>query len=98
MTSTPSSAPSPGYLPATAPSSGMATASLIFGIIGLFTGIGSIFAVVFGHIGLNQTRDGARSGRGMAVAGLVMGYIVLIPWLILMVLMMLGAVASPFTS
>jgi hypothetical protein len=33
--------------------------------------------VIFGHIGVSQTRsDRGLSGRGMAIAGLVLGYIV----------------------
>ncbi len=73
------------------PSSGSATAALVFGIIGIMVGycllgIPCILAVVFGHIGLIQTRDGQRSGRGMAVAGLVLGYICVIPMIIFTVL------------
>ena len=41
----------------------------------------SILAVVFGHVGLSVTSPSAaqtqpRSGRGMAIAGLVMGYLI----------------------
>jgi hypothetical protein len=62
--------------------SGMAVASLVLGLVGLFVswftfGIPSILAVIFGHIGISQTRpDRGLSGRGMAIAGLVLGYIV----------------------
>jgi hypothetical protein len=62
----------------------MSVAALVLGILGLVTscctfGTFSILAVVFGHLGMNETRDGSKSGRGMAVAGLVMGYIVAAP-------------------
>ena len=33
-----------------------------------------MLAVIFGHIALEQVRAGSRSGRGMAIAGLVLGY------------------------
>ena len=36
--------------------------------------IGSVLAVIFGHVALAQVREGTRSGRGMAIAGLVLGY------------------------
>lgn len=35
----------------------------------------SILAVVFGHVALGQIRRTGESGRGMAIAGLVLGYI-----------------------
>jgi len=59
----------------------MATASLVLGLVGLFFswftfGIPSILAVIFGHIGVSQTKLGGLSGRGMAIAGLVLGYVV----------------------
>ncbi len=37
--------------------------------------IGSVLAVVFGHIALAQIREHGQGGRGMAIAGLVLGYI-----------------------
>ncbi len=67
-----------------APTSGWATASLVLGIIGLFggwclIGIPCVLAVVAGHIGLAQTKTGARGGRGLAVSGLILGYLVVVP-------------------
>jgi hypothetical protein len=37
--------------------------------------IGSILAVIFGHVALGQIKRTGQSGQGMAVAGLVLGYI-----------------------
>lgn len=70
------------------PNSGMATASMVFGIIGLvfgwcMCGIPSLIAIILGHIGMGQTREGRLGGRGMAIAGLVMGYVLIIPTVIL---------------
>lgn len=70
------------------PTSGTATASMVLGILGLVTGICTfgipcLIAVILGHAGLSATKDGARSGRGMAVAGLTMGYVALAPALLL---------------
>ncbi|GAA3243460.1 DUF4190 domain-containing protein [Nonomuraea helvata] len=61
--------------------------SLIFGIIGLFGswclfGFPSIVAVVLGHVATTKTKRGLRAGHGLAVGGLVLGYIVLVPALI----------------
>jgi len=56
--------------------SGLAIASMVLGILWIWW-IGSVLAVIFGHVALNQIKqsDGARGGRGMAIAGLVLGYI-----------------------
>jgi hypothetical protein len=53
-------------------------ASFVFGILGLCSGFGAIFAVIFGHIALRSidSSAGQLKGRGLAVAGLVMGYLV----------------------
>ncbi|MFU8893119.1 MAG: GYF domain-containing protein [Luteolibacter sp.] len=61
------------------PSSGLAIASLILGILGLTscTFITGIPAVICGHMAMGRThpKTGNLGGRGMAIAGLVMGYI-----------------------
>lgn len=55
---------------------GFAIASMVLGIVWIYW-IGSILAVIFGHIALKQIKasNGKQSGRGMAIAGLVLGYI-----------------------
>jgi Domain of unknown function (DUF4190) len=78
------------------PTSGLAVASLVLSILGLVSGccsfgIFSILAVIFGHAAMGETRNGRKSGQGMAVAGLVMGYIVLIPAILLSIWMFFGA-------
>jgi hypothetical protein len=54
---------------------GLAIASLIAGFfwLGWF---GSFLAVIFGHVALSQikTSKGAQEGNGLAIAGLVLGY------------------------
>ena len=38
--------------------------------------IGSVLAIIFGHVALGQMkRDQSQDGKGMAIAGLVLGYI-----------------------
>jgi len=53
----------------------MAIVSLIMAIASFLGFPTSIFAVIFGHIALGRIRRGEESGRGMAIAGLVIGYI-----------------------
>ena len=87
--------PPPGFPPAYAAkpkTNGMALASMILGILGITVGLCLIFfpvmpilAVIFGHIGLTQTRNTGAPGRGYAIAGLVTGYVgiaLAILWLI----------------
>ena len=55
--------------------SGLAIASMVLGIVWIYW-IGSILAVIFGHIALGQAKkDPTLRGKGMAVAGLVLGYV-----------------------
>ena len=73
------------------PTSGLATASMVLGILGLLGGwcvfgIPCALAVLFGHLALAETKKGHKSGNGMAVAGLVMGYIVIGPAIVLSIL------------
>lgn len=61
--------------------SGFAIASLVFGILG-----GALFALVFGYIALSQIRraGGRLRGRGVALTGVVLGWI----WLGILLLVM----------
>lgn len=57
---------------------GMAVASMVLGIIGLVTCGGVIFsvgAIIFGHVAQNQIKRTGEAGSGMAVTGLILGYI-----------------------
>ncbi|MFJ2533920.1 DUF4190 domain-containing protein [Microbacterium maritypicum] len=67
--------------PAPRPTSGLAITSLICGIAGvvlvwaIIPVLASIAAVITGHMALGQTRrDPGIGGRGMAIAGLILGY------------------------
>jgi hypothetical protein len=66
---------------------GFSIAALVLGICWVW-GIGSILALVFGYIGKSQIdkSQGRQGGRGMAVAGIVLGWIgigLLILWIVL---------------
>jgi hypothetical protein len=68
-----------GYMPAPLPNSQAAIVSLVFGILSyvMLPFIGSIVAIVAGHIAKREIRDsnGQLGGGGMATAGLVLGYL-----------------------
>lgn len=59
----------------------MSIASLVLGLVGIplcFVFIPSVLAVVFGFVGLSQIKqDPSQRGRGMAIAGLVLGFTML---------------------
>ncbi|MEM9527757.1 MAG: DUF4190 domain-containing protein, partial [Bacteroidota bacterium] len=67
------------------PTDGFAIASLVCGILGFFTGITAILAIIFGIVALgNIERDPQYlRGRGMAIAGIVLGGVVLLLLLLL---------------
>ena len=53
---------------------GMAIASMVLGILWI-EWIGSILALVFGYVALNQIKTRNERGRGMAIAGVALGWI-----------------------
>lgn len=63
-------------LPVPTRTNGFAVAALVLGIVWVYW-IGSILAVVFGAVALHQIENsrGTQGGRGMAVAGLVLGLV-----------------------
>ncbi|SCL50791.1 DUF4190 domain-containing protein [Micromonospora chersina] len=82
--------------------SGMATASLVLGILGVLGGwclfgLPCVLAVILGHLALRETRDGMRSGHGMAVAGLVLGYVFVGPMILFTVMVFFGSVLTAAT-
>ncbi|MGZ6801292.1 MAG: DUF4190 domain-containing protein, partial [Mycobacteriaceae bacterium] len=65
---------------------GMAIASMVLGILWL-CGLGSVLALVFGYVAKSQISERNESGSGMAIAGIVLGWIgvgILVTYLLLM--------------
>ncbi len=85
----PAAAPAPARRAAAGgKTSGMAIAALCTGIVSFFINPLAILAIIFGWIGMSQTtKDPDLKGRGMAVAGLVLGIIVGIFWIIAIIWM-----------
>ena len=63
-------------LQATPKVDGLAVASLVLGIVWVYW-IGSILAIIFGAVALRRIKrsQGWRTGKGMAIAGLVLGIV-----------------------
>jgi len=62
---------------------GLAVGALVCGIVPFF---GGIPAVILGHVARGQIRKSGERGEGMAVAGLVLGYLWISLWLMIILL------------
>jgi hypothetical protein len=74
----------------------MAITALVVSLAGLVTLCGFIspVAIPFGHIALSQIKRTGQEGRGMAIAGLVIGYLALAGWLIALVALIASSGSS----
>jgi serine/threonine protein kinase len=79
------------------PYSAKAIVAFILTILGFFSfGIPSVIGVVLGHLALRDIRrDTLRRGKGLAIAALVLGYIVIGFWALMIVAVIGVAIASP---
>lgn len=69
-----------GFAPVSRRTNGLAITSLILGILFCIPWITGLLAVVFGILGIRKTRDPQVGGKGIAVAGLVLGIVSFIGW------------------
>jgi hypothetical protein len=53
---------------------GLAVASLVLGILWVFW-IGSILALIFGYVARKQIMERNQGGAGLAIAGIVLGWV-----------------------
>src|ERR1700761_9329998 len=83
-------APYHGYYPAPQPpTSGVAVASLICGIAEFFTlGIAAVPAVILGHVARSNIKRTGERGDGLAIAGLVLGYLGIACWALFLVVLL----------
>jgi len=65
-----------GY-PAPAPTNALAIVALVLALMGI-----SIGGVVAGHLSLSQIKRTSEQGRGMALAGLIVGYVGCAGWVL----------------
>jgi len=79
-----------GYPPQPTGTSGAAIGSLICGILGCIPVITSLLAVILGIVGIKATGNGRQGGRGLAIAGLILGLLGLIGWVSMGGMMVFG--------
>jgi hypothetical protein len=77
--------------PQSSGTNGFAIASLVCSLVGWICGIGPILGLVFGFVALGQIKQTGQGGRGMAIAGIVIGGVAIAVGLLLWIL---GAVLS----
>jgi hypothetical protein len=91
----------PGYYPPAvrAPNNGAAIGALVCGILEFFTGgLTGIPAVILGHTARAQIKRTGERGDGMALAGLILGYMAIIGWALIILLVVVAAVSSSHTA
>jgi hypothetical protein len=82
-----------GYtVPVAKTTNGLAIAALVLGCLQFFLWVLSgIPAIICGHIALSQIRRTGQEGRGMAIAGLIIGYLGLVLFVAFVVLVIAAA-------
>jgi len=72
--------------------SGMAVAGLVCSIVGLIIWIPfPLLGLIFSIVGLNQTKDNKRGGRGLAIAGLIVSIVSMLLGLVWFIVLIIGA-------
>jgi hypothetical protein len=66
---------------------------MVLGILWLWW-IGSVLALIFGYISLRQIDRRSEQGRGMAIAGIVLGWVGVATLALVVVLIIIGAATS----
>ena len=89
----PPAPPQPVYVQSK--TNGFAVAALVLGILWIYW-IGSILALVFGYVAKSQIdkSGGRETGRGMAIAGIVLGWVGVGILLLILVLVLVGSIGS----
>lgn len=81
---------------------GLSIASLVSGIVALlFTwpfGIVGLAPVIMGHIAVKQCKERGQDGKGMAIAGLVMGYVAIAGFLLIVGIIIFAMVLAGTAS
>jgi hypothetical protein len=79
--------------PATGKTNTLAIVSLVASLVGFATGIGFIAGIICGHISLGQIKKTGEQGRGLALAGLIIGYIGIVLSIIVVIVVIAGLAA-----
>jgi hypothetical protein len=88
--------PAPAAAAAPRSTNGLAIAAMVLGIVWVYW-LGSILALIFGYVAKGQINQsaGRQAGKGMAIAGIVLGWVGVGTLLLCIVLFMVGIKSSP---
>jgi len=70
----------PGYA-APAPTNGLAIASLVCALVGLATFVTAPVGAILGHVARKRIQQTGEQGAGVALAGIIIGWVVTGRWL-----------------
>ncbi|MFF9125891.1 DUF1707 and DUF4190 domain-containing protein [Streptomyces sp. NPDC014889] len=85
----------PAFLPATPPTNGKAVGSLVCGVLTLMTaGVTGLPAVVLGHAARAEMRRTGEGGDGLALAGLVLGWLSVAGWAVVVIVLVIAGIAG----
>lgn len=82
------------YLPGPQTTNSLAIAAFVLAMMQFFTVITVIPAIICGHIALGQIKQYGSSGRGLAIAALVISYVFLDILVLALTLILLGVFGS----
>ena len=54
----------------------------VVSIASALTSIGAVAAIITGHVALTQIKKSGQSGRGLALAGTIVGYVTIAFWIL----------------
>ena len=86
--------PVSGYPQQSSGTNGMAIASLVCSLLGWLCVIGPILGLVFGFIALGQIKQTGQGGRGLAIAGIAIGAVVIVLGIVFGILSAIGGSMS----
>ncbi|MFH9981180.1 DUF1707 and DUF4190 domain-containing protein [Streptomyces sp. NPDC017179] len=83
------------FLPVPPPTNGKAVGSLVCGVLTLMTaGVTGLPAVVLGHAARAEMRRTGEGGDGLALAGLVLGWLSVAGWAVVLTLLVIAGIAG----
>ena len=68
--------------------------SLVLSLLGVLCGLGAVGGVICGHLALGAIKRNGTGGKGLAIAGLVIGYLFIAATVAVVLLVVLGGSTS----
>ncbi|MET7473005.1 DUF1707 and DUF4190 domain-containing protein [Streptomyces sp. NPDC005648] len=83
------------FLPAVPPTNGKAVGAMVCGVLTFVTaGLTGIPAVILGHTARTEMQHSGERGEGLAMTGLVLGWLSVAGWVLIITVLIAAAIAS----